>query len=202
MMALDSTLIILMAEISLLIIVFAISFLLASKRKQNTELQAIHQFIDQLEQDVTLNNKPLERLLSDSCGLTPQETDNALKDINASERALLHTVLQLFLQRELSLLKDIDQSIGQLSEPYCKLINSLSIKSRNPNTQDTHNLKQTNQQLKQQLDTALHTIDEITTEYSRVFSGNQTALELENSSKKMLQIFYEAERRIKQNVQP
>lgn len=202
MTVLDSSLIILMAEISLLIIVFAISFLLASKRKQNKELHAIHQFINQVEQDVTLNNKPLERLLSDTCGLTPQETDNTLKDINASERALLHNVLQLFLQRELSLLKDIDQSISQLSEPYCKLINTLSIKRRNPNTQDTHNLEQTHQQLKQQLDTALHTIDEITAEYSRVFSGNQTALELENSSKKMLQIFYDAERSIKQNLQP
>lgn len=202
MTALDSSLIILMAEISLLIIVFAISYLWVSKRKQNKELHAIHQFINQVEQDVTLNNKPLERLLSDTCGLTPQETDNTLKDINASERALLHNVLQLFLQRELSLLKDIDQSISQLSEPYCKLISTLSIKRRNPNTQDTHNLEQTNQQLKQQLDTALHTIDEITAEYSRVFSGNQTALELENSSKKMLQIFYDAERSIKQNLQP
>jgi hypothetical protein len=196
-----------MAEISLLIIAFAISFLWLSKRKRNKELHAIHQFIDQVEQDVTLNNKPLERLLSDACGLTPQETDNALKDINASERAVLHNVLQLFLQRELSLLKDIDQSISQLSEPYCKLINALSIKRRNPNTQDTHNPEQTNpeqtnQQLKQQLDTALHTIEEITAEYSRVFSGNQTALELENSSKKMLQIFYDAERSIKQNSQP
>lgn len=200
MMALDSTLTILMLEISVFLIIFAISFLFISKRKKNKELNAIHSFIDQLEKETEINNKPLERLLSDTCGLDPQEADATLKNINATERALLQNVLQLFLQREISLLKEIEQSISQLSEPYCQLISSLSSKPRNPSTQDAQDLKQANQQLQQQLDTALRTIEEITAEYSRVFSGNQTALELENSSKKMLKTFYDVERSIKQNL--
>lgn len=197
MMALDSTLIILMLEISVIIILLAVSFLFIAKRKRNKELSAIHNFIDQLEQEFSFNNKPLERLLSDTCGLGPQETETTLKNINASERAVLQNVIQLFLQREISLLKEIDRSISQLSEPYCQLLETLSAAPPATAPKDTQDLMRTNQQLKQQLDTALRTIDEITAEYTRVFSGNQTELELENSSKKMLQIFHDAEHSIK-----
>jgi hypothetical protein len=47
----------------------------------------------------------------------------------------------------------------------------------------------------------MQTIDDITGEYTRVFSGNQSALELENSSKKMLQIFHDAEHCIRTNLE-
>lgn len=197
MMALDSTLIILMLEILVLLIILAISFLFISKRKRSKELNAIHSFIDELEKEITVSNKPLERLLSDSCGLDPQEAESTLKNINASERALLQNVIQLFLQREMSLLKKIDQSISQLSEPYCQLLEIMSAAPPATAPKDTQDLMRTNQRLKQQLNTALRTIDEITAEYTRVFSGNQTELELENSSKKMLQIFHDAEHSIK-----
>lgn len=202
MMALDSTLIIIMLEILVLLIVLVISLLFISKRKRSKELNAIHSFIDELEKEITVNNKPLERLLSDSCGLDPQEAEATLKNINASERALLQNVIQLFLQREMSLLKKIDQSISQLSEPYHQLINTLSTHRPTANHTDTQDLQRANLQLKQQLDTALRTIDEVTAEYTRVFNGNQTEMELENSSKKMLQIFYDAERSIKQQLHP
>lgn len=202
MMTLDSTLIIFMLEISVLLIVLAISFLLISKRKRNKELNAIHSFIDQLAQEMVVSNKPLERLLSDTCRLAPQEAETILQNINASERALLQKVIQLFLQREMSLLKEIDQSISQLSAPYCQLLETISTHPPATTPKDIQDLMRTNQNLQHELNTALRTIDEITAEYTRVFSGNQTALELENSSKKMLQIFYDVERSIKQQLPP
>nr|WP_305909126.1 hypothetical protein [Methylomarinum sp. Ch1-1]MDP4522014.1 hypothetical protein [Methylomarinum sp. Ch1-1] len=46
----------------------------------------------------------------------------------------------------------------------------------------------------------MKTMDEISAEYTRVFSGKQSELELENSSKKMLRIFQEAENTIRSSV--
>jgi hypothetical protein len=95
----------------------------------------------------------------------------------------------------MALLNQIDKRISNLSLPYCDLLTNLHTSTTLPQVSSNpkQGLERINQQLVQQLDTAMQTIDEITAEYTRVFSGNQTALELENSRKKMLQIFQDTE---------
>ncbi len=211
MKTLDTTLMILMAEVSILLVVIAIALFCISRSRRNKEIDTIHQFIDQLEEQVASKNKPLDQLLTGVCGLDRDTVDNTLKQINGAERALLQNVIQLLLQRELSLLYEIDKNLSRLSEPYCLLLGNKvagvdpagqagSTEKAAPTGKADANLAQVNEQLVRQLDTALKTIDEISAEYARVFSGNQTALELENSSKKMLQIFQMAEINIKQSM--
>lgn len=202
MMSLDSALFIMMVEVSIVLIVLALVLFFLAKNKRNKEINAIHGFIDQLENQSMLQNRSMDQLLSDICGLDRATVDATLKSINDSERALLQTVIQLFLRRETSLLEQINQNMERLAEPYCMLLgNQITHQSVSSNTDNQNQgLERINQQLVRQLDTAMQTIDEITAEYTRVFSGNQTALELENSSKKMLKIFQEAEQKIKQNL--
>ncbi len=199
----DTTLMMLMMEVSVLLVVVAISVFFIFRRKQNQEINALHVFIDQMEEQATFKNKPLDQLLTEVCGLDRHTVDATLSQINGSERALLQNIIQLLLQRELGLLNEIDKNLGSLSEPYCQLLGQMAkAMSASPNTRMDSGMKIINEQLVRQLDSALNTIDEITAEYTRVFSGNQTALELENSSKKMLQIYRQAESTIKQLMQP
>lgn len=197
----DTSLMILMAEVSILLITLAIAAFFISRSKRNKEINTINQFIDQLEEQAEFKNKSLDQLLSIACGFDRKTVDATLTQVNDSERALLQSVIQLLLQRELGILDEIDKNIGLLSEPYCQLLNNISTDHAAVADNADANLKRINEQLVRQLDAALQTIDEITAEYTRAFSGNQTALELENSSKKMQQIFQSAERNIKHAMQ-
>jgi hypothetical protein len=208
MTAIDSSLVLLMAEALAALIILAVALFALSRSKHNKEIKEIDRFITVIDEQEIAKNQPLEQLLSESCGFDRERIDTTLQEITQSERALLQRIIQLFLQRDLTLLDEINQGIGDLSEPYCRLLASAAASAGKTNTgaagagSDTNaaGLERVNQQLIRQLDTAMPTIDEITAEYTRVFSGNQSALELENSSKKMLQIFQEAEHNINQQL--
>lgn len=193
MMTLDSALVILMAEALAALLVLALALFFVNRRKRNHEISAIDQFISELDEKNAQTNHPLLHLADKIQGLDKKALQAALQDVGDCERALMQKVIELFLKREMGLLGDIDQCIGNLSEPYCKLLTHMTTHANTPGaapapSSNTHALERINQQLVRQLDTAMQTIDEITSEYTRVFSGNQTELELENSSKKMLQI--------------
>lgn len=203
MMALDSALVILMAEALFALLALAVTLFFIYRRKRNQEINAIDSFISQLDEQAELKNQPLDHLLSKTCGLDKKTVQTTLQEVSESERALTQKVIELFLQREMGMLNEIDQCIGNLSEPYCKLLAHMSSAQDKPAAAPAGNaeaLERINQQLVRQLDTAMQTIDEITSEYTRVFSGNQTELELENSSKKMLQIFQDSIHQLKQEI--
>lgn len=200
MMALDSALVILMAELLAALIILALALFFIARNKRNNEMKAIDSFINQLDEQASFKNQPLDHLLTQTCGLDKKTVQATLQEVSDSERALMQKVIQLFLKREMALLNEIDQAIGNLSEPYCRLLENMTTSSDKAAAPvgNTQALERINQQLVRQLDTAMQTIDEITSEYTRVFSGNQTELELENSSKKMLQIFQDSIRNLKQ----
>lgn len=198
MMTLDTALVILLAEGLGALILLSAAWIFLYRTRRNKEMRALDSFITQFNDQAAFKNKPLYQLLSDTCGLDQQAVEQTLKDVSDSERALMQIIIKLFLQREMSLLNQIDKRINNLSEPYCQLLadfhptSATASHSKSPK----QGLEHINQQLVHQLDTAMQTIDEITAEYTRVFSGNQTALELENSRKKMMQIFQETEHNI------
>ena len=201
MMALDSALVILLAEALAAMILLAGALFFISRNKRNKEIQAINSFINQMDEQAEFKNKPLNQLLSETCGLNSKEVRATLQNVSDSERALMKKVIQLFLEREMTLLNEIDRCIGDLSEPYCRLLANMTSTPKASISETDQGLERVNQQLVRQLNTAMQTIDEITAEYTRVFSGNQSELELENSSKKMLQIFQDSIRSIKHHEQ-
>jgi flagellar basal body-associated protein FliL len=198
MMGLDSALAILSLEALGVLTLACVAFFLIARNKRNNEIQAIDDYITQLNENTSSKNQPLDRLLSDKCGLDRPTVNRALQEITDSEKALLQIIIKLFLQREIGLLTEIDEKISNLSEPYCQLLIKMSHGSSNSSTSISNDqgLEFINQQLVRQLNTAMQTIDDITAEYTRVFSGNQTGLELENSRKKMMQIFQDTEHKI------
>lgn len=201
MMALDSALVILMAEALATIVLLVGVMLFILRKKRNKEINAINSFINQMDEQSELKNQPLDHLLSKTCGLSGKQVQETLEHVSNCERAVMQKVIELFLKRDMVLLNEIDRAIGDLSEPYCHLLTKMAATDQGSLPVNTQSLERINQQLVRQLDTAMQTIDEITAEYTRVFSGNQTELELENSSKKMLQIFQDSIRTIKQNSQ-
>ena len=198
MMGLDTALAILSLEALGVLTLVCVGFFLIARNKRNTEIQAIDDYITQLNENASSKNQPLNHLLTNKCGLDRTTVDTALQDITDSEKALLQIIIKLFLQREIGLLSEIDEKISNLSEPYCQLLSKMHPGSAIASTSISNDqgLEFINQQLVRQLNTAMQTIDDITAEYTRVFSGNQTGLELENSRKKMMQIFQDTEHKI------
>lgn len=205
MMGLDSAVVILMAEALLGLVVLMLALWILSRRKRGSEMASIDAFIGQMNEATILKNKPLDQLLTLQCGFDREQVDAVLQQVTDSERALFQRIIQLFLQRETKMLADIDQGIGELSEPYCRVIMELASDRQDHVAVDDNDqlasLKHINQQLTRQLETAMQTIDDVTAEYARVYSGQQSALELENSRKKMLETFQYAEDQLKQNQQ-
>ncbi len=210
MTALDSALVILLVEGLVVMVVFGLTVFFISRNRRSKEMGEIERFINQLAEEEALKGKLLENILIENCGIDSDTAAVVLREVGNAERALLQRIIQLFLQRDPALLSEIDQLIANLSDPYCKLLAGGppstargAIAANAPETAANNKvagLERINQQLVRQLETAMKTIDEITAEYTRVFSGNQTALELENSSKKMQQIFHDVQQQLKTNI--
>ncbi len=202
MIELNSIVVILMAEALGALFLIVLIFFLLSKKKSSTEQVAAHELIDKLEDTGNFKSKKLGEMLSEECKIDSSEINEFLKDIGHSERVLYQKIIQIFLNKDANLLKGIDKQIDDLSEPYCKLLTNYSGDAKGSekleemqNNVAQHTLE--NQRLSDQLTTAMNTMDEISREYTKVFSGTQTELELENSSKKMFAVFREAEQRIR-----
>ncbi|WP_347986680.1 hypothetical protein [Methylomonas sp. AM2-LC] len=210
MMELNSTMFILISEgfVTLLILVLLMFF--TGRNRQAKEMTVIDKFVSHVKQESDVKQQTLESILLYECGIDSEKAATIIEQITTNESALLKHIILMFLQRNPNLLNEIDQLIVNLSDPYQKLLaeSHSGIGSSKPSSLPESasqlkiaGLERINLQLTKQLDTAMQTIDDITGEYTRVFSGNQSALELENSSKKMLQIFHDAEHQIRSNVE-
>jgi flagellin-specific chaperone FliS len=209
-MELNSTIFILITEgfVTLLILVLLMFF--TGRSRQSKEIAVVNKFVSRVKKIGDLKYQKLESILLDECSIDSEKVSTIIEEVTAIESALLKHIIQMFLQRDPSLLNEIDLLISNLSEPYQKLLaeahneiapNKLSSLPESAVDIKIAGLERINLQLTKQLDTAMQTIDDITGEYTRVFSGNQSALELENSSKKMLQIFHDAEHCIRTNLE-
>ncbi|MCQ8117197.1 hypothetical protein [Methylomonas rosea] len=202
----DSVVVILAAEALGFLTLLGIVLFFISRNKRGKEMAEIDHFITELEEQAIVKSRWLEQFLEENCGLATAEIEPLLQEVNASERAVFEGVIRLFLKRELVLLSEIEQRIGRLTEPYQNLLANrgavapVAAVQDSPQANQLAGMERINQQLVRQLDNAMKTIDEMSAEYTRVFSGNQTALELENSSKKMLQIFHDAERGVRESI--
>ena len=184
------------------LILLLLGFLLFSRKKNLGEQTAANKLIDKLEDTENIKAKQLEGMISENCNIEPDVVKGLLNEISTSERILYQQMIQMFLNRDVELLNDMDQYIDNLSEPYCKIIR---YSSDNVEESDVLNvaedkierLMKETERLGEQLTVAMDTMDEISSEYTRVFSGTQTELELENSSKKMFAIFHNAEQQIR-----
>ena len=203
MIELDSILVVLMAEALAALLLLVLVFFLFSRRKSAGEQVAVNELITKFEDTETIKVKKLSQLISENCNVESDVLDALLKEMGDNERVLYQKIVQIFLNRDVELLKEIDENIDNLSEPYCKLLvhsssSPLEAEKLDAVENKMNRLSKENEKLSEQLSVAMNTMDEVSAEYTRVYSGNQTELELENSSKKMFKTFSDTEQKIKQ----
>jgi len=202
MIELNSVFVVLMVEGFAGLILLVLGLLLFSRNKNSGEQVAANTLIDKLEDTASIKTRQLEDMIAENCNIEPDVIKGLLNEISSSERILYQQMIQMFLNRDVDLLNDMDQYIDNISEPYCKIIRHSSGNDEGSDILKVAEdkivgLVKKNERLSRQLTVAMNTMDEISSEYTRVFSGSQTELELENSSKKMLAIFHDSERQIR-----
>jgi len=192
-----------MAEALLAFFLLILVWFFISKKKTTGDELASEKVIEKLQDTENIKAKQLSILISTHCDLEPAKVNEVLADIRSNERQLYKQIIQVYLNRDVEALETIDQHIDQLSEPYCKLLarsseSAVDTDKIKKEQQEAKKLINENERLREQLTVAMNTMDEISAEYTRVFSGTQTELELDNSSKKMFMIFRQAEQQIKE----
>ena len=202
MIELNSVFVVLMVEGFAGLILLVLGFFLFSRTKNLGEQATASKLIDKLEDTENIKAKQLESMIAENCTIEPDVVKGLLNEISSSERILYRQMIQMFLNRDVELLNDMGQYIDNISEPYCKIIRHSSGNGEGSGTlkvteEKIEELMSKNERLSRQLTVAMNTMDEISSEYTRVFSGTQTELELENSSKKMLAIFHDSERQLR-----
>ncbi len=204
---------------SLSIIFFEALFILALlvlvipvlRYKNNSKTQnAALALIKRLEKNKSDRTDQLEQLINDSTDLEPAQLKEFLEEIEGSEKYFYQYLLRMFFNRDAELLKKIDKKVLNLSDPYCKLLSHAASAASNNDAltdelqraqQEIIRLNHENLAISEQLGTAMNTLDEITDEYTQIFSGKRTALELTNSSKKMMELFRTSGQSIKKSQQ-
>lgn len=204
-MGLELAWLILLTESVVLMLALWLIVGLVWRRRRSQEQSELKQFIDRLDETTPMGNKALSDWLG-RCGLDSGRIENLLCEVNFSERLLYHRIVELLLKRDMTVLQALEQAIAQLPEPYLRAIETLSqaqqpIASLSlPAPESMARLELVNEQLRNQLEIALHIVDDLTIEYTRVFSGQQTALEIENSHKRIVQIFQQTEQQLCQQA--
>lgn len=209
MIELNSVWGILIIECFIGLLLLVIIFSMLSKKKKSSEHAAIDSLIDKLEDSEKIKAKKLSKIILQYCEVKPDELKGLLGGVSQSEQQLYKQILHVFLNRDIGLLDDLDLHIEQMSEAYLKMLayssantnnGSAAIEQQDKMAEDEGEVKLltiANQRLGEQLTEAMATMDEISAEYTRVFSGTQSAEELKVSKDNMFKIFKHAEQRVK-----
>lgn len=185
-------------EAMLILTLLALMFLILRHKKNSETQSAALTLIKQLEKSKAGRADQLEQLTNQLANIEPGQLNDFLEEIKVNEKNFYQHVLRMFFSRDTELLKKIDKKVQSLSEPYYQLLShSASAASNNEAldeelqsaNQEISRLKKETQAFSEQLVIAMNTMDEISSEYTRIFSGQRTELELENSSKKMMALF-------------
>ncbi len=198
MMEFGATVNVLLLEGFIVLLLIACVIFILSRKKHAKEAQAAHEFIDKLEEKEKTRHKGLKQMINEIRELDDASLDQLIGNITQTENALYQKIIQSFLTRDVELLMNMDEYVNQMSSSYCEAFKSTESDSEsNQDDDEIESLKKQLALLSEQLNTSMNTMDDITAEYTRVFSGTQSELELDNSRKKMLQIFADAEKHIK-----
>lgn len=201
MIELDSIIVILMIEGLFALLLVIVALYLFSSHKSKGDQLASNKVIARLKDTGNLKAKKLTTLVATNVDIEPAELNEILAEMKSSERQLYKQIIQLYLKRDVDALANIDQQIDRFSEPYFKVLahsvgGAVDTETIEEYEKKNYLLMEQNDRLGEQLSLAMATIDEISSEYSKVFSGTQTELELKNSSKKMLGLFQQASQKM------
>ncbi|MCX7086900.1 MAG: hypothetical protein NTV00_02480 [Methylococcales bacterium] len=210
MIELDSVVVILMIEALVALFLLVMGLYLWSRKKKSGDFQVAHALINQLGETHTLRTERLENLIVESCELEAGDLQALLKNIDVREKALYQQIIQVFLNRDPKVLKELDAYIQDLSKPYCAMLKKVGGNNA-PNAAATATaaaaaeadlaiaqekiarLMDKNSAITQQLQLALRTVDEVSDEYTQMFNGTKGEIELRASYRRFMRIFQSIE---------
>jgi hypothetical protein len=199
MIELNATLAVLMVEALICLVVLAVGYFFVKGNKKNKELTAADKMIKTIKKSTQGRTESLAGLVDEYCSIEPELQQQLLEEINRQERTLYQQIIRLFLDKDAAVLNKIESCIRGLSEPYCKMLEfgTGSATETSNAQQEIKQLHQNNKRLSEQLHNSLKAMDEISSEYTRMFKGTKNEIELQTSFKKMLQTCHDAELRVK-----
>ncbi len=192
-----------LAALFLLVVVF--TFFMS--RRKNKERSAAKDLVNKLKNNETSRKESLGVRLSESCELAPSTLDNVIAEIDGQEKNLYQQIVKMFLGRDAALLAEIDKSVQALSDPFCKLLAEIAsaekVDSAMSSAIETANseiqrLRGESERLSEQLSMAMQTMDEVSSEYSKMFGSSKDSEELDISRKRMLNIYKRAEEQMRE----
>lgn len=195
-----------MIEAMVVLILLALIFFLFYGKKKSGDQETVHKFINKLKGSEKRKTKERGEMIAENCNVEPGELNEIMNEISSKERELYKKIIQMFLSKDKKVLMKMDQYIEGLAEPYMRIAgastssNEVEEKSLELANTEIDRLKQETEALRNELVINTHSMEEITAEYTRVFSGSQTELALENSSKKMFGILRDIESRLRVSV--
>ncbi|NOQ16266.1 MAG: hypothetical protein GQ581_04335 [Methyloprofundus sp.] len=200
MSVLNSVNMIVLLELSILLIVVLLFLFFRFNKAKSTAQNAAHELVDKLEETSNIRDKQLARLISDHCTVDEQYAQETIQVIRTNEQLLYQKIIELYLLQDGEQLTNIDYYVANLAKPYHSLLASSALNvsdgqlspERIAEQERIQELEELVDRLSVQLTTAMTTIDEVSAEYTRIFAGSKSEVELENSCKKMLATYQQA----------
>ncbi|PCI21038.1 MAG: hypothetical protein COB62_03990 [Piscirickettsiaceae bacterium] len=188
----------LMGEVIVLGVIFVgVVYLLGGKKKK-TEHQAVVSLIKTLKNRHKTRTDDFQEL-TELPAFDEESLQDLLADIHKKETSLYQHIVKIFLQKEAEHLKSIDQHVNSLSEPYWQVIKGLAASDGASIVSDDQRLAEMKaalnialgekERLAGQLSSAIATLDEVSKEYTKLFSSSRDVDEL-NASKELVLDFY------------
>ncbi|BCX80473.1 DNA-damage-inducible protein D [Methylomarinovum caldicuralii] len=165
-------------------------------RHQRQETEAARRLISQVEKAAPDHSAALGELLAAFEQLPQGQQEALIGELIEREKALYHQVLQLFLSRDSHRLGQLAGHIRALQEPYRQLLKEVAAAPKpeadsrplQEAQRQIEALQAETQQLADQLQTALETIDTLSAEYTRMFAPDRSREELEASRRRIVEM--------------
>lgn len=192
-----------LAALFLLVVVF--TFFIS--RRKSKERSAAKDLVNKLKDSESSRKESLGDRLSESCELDPSKIDHVIAEIDGQEKNLYQQIVKMFLGRDAALLAEIDKSVQALSDPFCRLLSEIAssekVDSAMSSAIETANLeiqrlRGESERLSEQLGMAMQTMDEVSSEYSKMFGSSKDSEELDISRKRMLNTYKRAEEQMRE----
>ncbi len=174
-------------------------------RNQRQERQAAGRLIAQLQRAMPEHGENLQQLLEGFEQLPAEHQEDLIADLLARERRLYQQILNLFLSRDPRRLGHIESHIRALQEPYQQLLQSLPqapAPAADPEAlaearARIRTLEAEVEQLADQLQVALETLDNLSSEYTRMFAPDRSREELEASRRRIMEALKRGEEKLR-----
>ena len=157
------------------------------------------------------------QLLAGVSDFPDAKRDQSMNALAVKENELYKHVIRAFLNHDIGRLTELDRYVHGLSEPYCQLIADLIEHlprqgGGEPSAEAQERVgvaeaiareaQAQAEQINQQLTLALSTLDEVSSEYTKMFNTPKSVEELNESRLRMLQAFGRTENLARQGLLP